>query len=98
MPISDNIHELRRLKVLPLLVKRIENELLAITKFDPHDQNNRFVKLTVQDIIKNADESKVLLLESQSGFKKRYYYFKQIKFNGANLLNVNKMLQVLLCK
>ena len=24
----------------------IENELLAITKFEPHDQNSRFVKLT----------------------------------------------------
>jgi hypothetical protein len=26
----------------------IENELLAITKFEPHDQNSRFVKLTEQ--------------------------------------------------
>ena len=24
----------------------IENELLVITKFEPHDQNSRFVKLT----------------------------------------------------
>lgn len=24
----------------------IENELLAVTKFEPHDQNNRFIKLS----------------------------------------------------
>ena len=28
----------------------IENELLAITKFEPHDQNSRFVNLTERDM------------------------------------------------
>ena len=42
----------------------------------------------VKDIIQSADKQKIPLLWSQSGFKKRYYNFKQIGFNGVNLLNV----------
>ena len=42
----------------------------------------------VKSIIQSADKDKVPLLWSQAGFKKRYYNFKQIGFNGANLLNV----------
>ena len=42
----------------------------------------------VKNIIQSADKEKIPLLWSQAGFKKRYYNFKQIGFNGANLLNV----------
>lgn len=42
----------------------------------------------VKSIVQSADKEKIPLLWSQAGFKKRYYNFKQIGFNGANLLNV----------
>lgn len=42
----------------------------------------------VKTIIQEADKEKIPLLWSQQGLKKRYYNFKQIGFNGANLLNV----------
>lgn len=42
----------------------------------------------VKTIIQKADNEKIPLLWSQEGLKKRYYNFKQIGFNGANLLNV----------
>ena len=31
----------------------VENELLIVTKFEPHDQNNRFAKLTEREKITN---------------------------------------------
>ncbi len=42
----------------------------------------------VQNILESANKEKIPLLWSQSGFKKRYFNFKQIGFNGANLFNV----------
>jgi hypothetical protein len=45
----------------------------------------------VKNIIQSADKEKIPLLWSQAGFKKRYYKFKQIGFNGANFLNVRKL-------
>jgi hypothetical protein len=42
----------------------------------------------VKNIIQSADKEKIPLLWSQAGFKKRYYNFKQVGFNGANLLNI----------
>ena len=41
----------------------------------------------VKTISKLAEDNKVSILWDQSGLRKKYYYFKQYRFNGINLYN-----------
>jgi len=42
----------------------------------------------IKNVLKIADKAKVPLIWSVEGFKRRYFQFKQMGFNGVNLYNV----------